>query len=401
MMSATPFLAETPAAPATTGPLPAAPAAGAPTDFQSLLAGAIPAAEPSLSDTLTPQSLAQLLTSRAPQSSRAACPAAGTPELALPDVEGDLSSLLADGSAIPAEIAATFPEETSERVHDEESASEDDIHEWLELMLPPMSTMRTSGGAAAGGEARPAEGAFHARGAALQPGAVLPSMLATQSEVPDAGVTLEPMFAREPVAVATSPLVLAGAMARTPGTPLLVANAVAEIANKESGTGEGGSADEWMSALGEPGARRTEAGVQVAMPRIVTPVQDPRWADAIAHRLVLMAREGETTASLRLTPQELGPLEIRISVRDDQASVHFGAAHQDTRNALELALPRLREMLEAQGLELANASVSQQSAGGGNAARPTPNTSSAGAQPDTVEVTETKIISTALLDTYA
>jgi flagellar hook-length control protein FliK len=60
---------------------------------------------------------------------------------------------------------------------------------------------------------------------------------------------------------------------------------------------------------------------------------------------------------LKLSPEHLGPLEINITVRDDKASVWFGAAHADTRAAIETALPRLREMFEAQGLSLADAGV--------------------------------------------
>ena len=44
-------------------------------------------------------------------------------------------------------------------------------------------------------------------------------------------------------------------------------------------------------------------------------------------------------------------------MRDDQASVWFGAANADTRAAIEQALPRLREMFAAQGMSLADAGV--------------------------------------------
>ena len=58
------------------------------------------------------------------------------------------------------------------------------------------------------------------------------------------------------------------------------------------------------------------------------------------------------TTSLRLWPEHLGPLEVRITMNDDQASVWFGAAHADTRAAIENALPRLRELFASQGLSL-------------------------------------------------
>jgi flagellar hook-length control protein FliK len=88
-----------------------------------------------------------------------------------------------------------------------------------------------------------------------------------------------------------------------------------------------------------------------------TPVGGAAWADEIGTRVVMMSESGNHTASLKLSPEHLGPLEINITVRDEKASVWFGAAHADTRAAIETALPRLREMFESQGLSLADAGV--------------------------------------------
>jgi flagellar hook-length control protein FliK len=87
------------------------------------------------------------------------------------------------------------------------------------------------------------------------------------------------------------------------------------------------------------------------------PVGTPAWADEIGARVVMMTESGNHTASLKLSPEHLGPLEINITVHDDKASVWFGAAHADTRAAIETALPRLREMFASQGLSLADAGV--------------------------------------------
>jgi len=91
---------------------------------------------------------------------------------------------------------------------------------------------------------------------------------------------------------------------------------------------------------------------------IATHVRDPRWADDLGHRLASMVRTGESSASLQLTPQDLGPLEVNVSVRDNQATVHFGASNAETRAMLEASMPRLREMLAAQGFALMDSSVS-------------------------------------------
>ena len=90
------------------------------------------------------------------------------------------------------------------------------------------------------------------------------------------------------------------------------------------------------------------------------PVGNAQWADEIGSRMTMMVEQGKHTASLRLSPEHLGPLEVRITMNGDQASVQFGAAHVDTRNAIENALPRLREMFASQGLSLADANVSRE-----------------------------------------
>jgi len=92
---------------------------------------------------------------------------------------------------------------------------------------------------------------------------------------------------------------------------------------------------------------------------IATSVRDPRWTDDFATRISLMVRGGESSASLQLTPVDLGPMDVNVTVRDGQTSIHFGAAHSETRALIEASLPRLREMLAAQGFNLMDASVSQ------------------------------------------
>jgi flagellar hook-length control protein FliK len=70
-----------------------------------------------------------------------------------------------------------------------------------------------------------------------------------------------------------------------------------------------------------------------------------------------MIERGIGTATLRLSPEHLGPVEVRIDLTDDSANVWFTATHADTRAALTDALPRLREMLASVGVNLGDASV--------------------------------------------
>jgi flagellar hook-length control protein FliK len=105
--------------------------------------------------------------------------------------------------------------------------------------------------------------------------------------------------------------------------------------------------------------RAADMAPQAASAEVRTPVGAQGWSDEIGTHLAIMAANGKEAASLRLSPEHLGPLEVQISMKDGQANVVFGASSPETRNALEQSLPRLREMFAAQGLTLGNANVSR------------------------------------------
>lgn len=115
------------------------------------------------------------------------------------------------------------------------------------------------------------------------------------------------------------------------------------------------------AAMDAATANRT-AALDAPVPRqIHTPVGTPGWSDELGTQLHLMADKGHSMASLRLSPEHLGPLEVQISVQDNQASVWFGSTNGDTRAALEQAMPRLRELFAAQGMSLMQSGVFNQS----------------------------------------
>jgi flagellar hook-length control protein FliK len=110
------------------------------------------------------------------------------------------------------------------------------------------------------------------------------------------------------------------------------------------------------ATLNSQGAATTTSGEQV----LRQAVGSPRWAEELGSRLVLMTTRGHQEGSLTLSPEHLGPLEVRISVNQNTAQVWFGAQHADTRAALAEALPRLREMFAEAGMSLGQAGVSQE-----------------------------------------
>lgn len=94
---------------------------------------------------------------------------------------------------------------------------------------------------------------------------------------------------------------------------------------------------------------------------LALPLQQKGWDQAMGERVVWMARSNIQEAQLQLNPRELGPIEIKIALKQEQAHVQFVAHHATTRDALEAAMPRLREMFNESGLNLTQSDVSQHS----------------------------------------
>jgi len=89
-------------------------------------------------------------------------------------------------------------------------------------------------------------------------------------------------------------------------------------------------------------------------------MQSEAWGRILSSRVVWMAREGIQQAELRLNPANLGPVDVKLHMNNEQANVTFIAQNAATRDALEQALPRLRESFQENGMDLANANVSDQ-----------------------------------------
>jgi len=97
---------------------------------------------------------------------------------------------------------------------------------------------------------------------------------------------------------------------------------------------------------------------------LATPMTQTGWGQAVAERVVWMTNAKIQEAEIQLNPRELGPIGIKVKIQNEQASVSFVVQHSATREALEQALPRLRDMLAESGLQLGESDVSQQSFGG-------------------------------------
>ncbi len=131
----------------------------------------------------------------------------------------------------------------------------------------------------------------------------------------------------------------------------------------------------------------------------------PAWEANLGSNLKMLVGQNIQSAELRLDPPELGSLDIKIKVSNDVASVNITSPHANVRDALENAVPRLREMFADSGVALGDVNVqqesfaqSQQSADQGNPGFSTGATEEVIDEPVTVT---RRIVSDRLLDAYA
>jgi flagellar hook-length control protein FliK len=142
----------------------------------------------------------------------------------------------------------------------------------------------------------------------------------------------------------------------------LAASATAVAALKTGASAEAAGDDApttaASSALATPPSATTSPTQLVRL--VPVPVSDRAWPQAVATQVHWLASNGVQSATLKLSPEHLGPVEIHIELQSSQVNVTFSAAHAETRGALEQTVPRLRELLASNGLTLGHTQVQQE-----------------------------------------
>ncbi|MBM4181038.1 MAG: flagellar hook-length control protein FliK [Betaproteobacteria bacterium] len=142
-------------------------------------------------------------------------------------------------------------------------------------------------------------------------------------------------------------------------------------------TGPGGTAalvpttggvltDPAMSRLFDVLPRQLEGRLNVA---IEAPFRSPAFASELGEKVVWLAGRHARFAELSLNPPHLGALEVRLSVSGGEAVAQFFSANPGVRDALETAMPRLRELMAQAGINLGEAQVRDEAFARDEAAR--------------------------------
>lgn len=205
--------------------------------------------------------------------------------------------------------------------------------------------------------------------AATEPPAMTATETTAESVVPDTVQGQEQMATARDAATRTP-------TPRTGGEALLFKEQLTALAQQmvssDSASAAAGSAKKSDSVtdvksfsfarnLDQLSTARTNTGKTLST-GIQTPLGSREWAGELGQRLVMMVSSKLKSAEIHLNPKDLGPVEVRIRMHEDKAHVVFTSQVVQTREALEQAVPRLREMLDQNGVALGNVNVQDQGA---------------------------------------
>lgn len=137
-----------------------------------------------------------------------------------------------------------------------------------------------------------------------------------------------------------------------------------------------GSAGEVLTAAASPLPAKTEANADSMLPRgfdqvlrqvetrlnvsVEAPVRGAAFAQELGDKVVWLASRNNQVAELSLNPPQLGSVEVRLTLSGGEAGAQFFAASPVAREAIESALPRLRELMAQAGINLGEAQVRDQ-----------------------------------------
>jgi len=139
-------------------------------------------------------------------------------------------------------------------------------------------------------------------------------------------------------------------------------------------TAQAALTDPAMTRLFEVQTRQIDGRLNVA---VEAPLRSPAFAGELAEKIVWLAGRHAQFAELSLNPPHLGSLEIRLSLSGGDAVAQFFSANASVRDALETAMPRLRELMAQAGINLGEAQVRDEAFARGEAAHAEPRVAAA------------------------
>lgn len=129
------------------------------------------------------------------------------------------------------------------------------------------------------------------------------------------------------------------------------------IQDKASGAGSS------LNGLTGAQLRAADPALKTYTMMVPQPVNDPQWIDNMGEKIVWLTGRNLQSAEIHLNPAELGPVDVKVQVQNDQTTVTFTVQHASVRELLEANVHRLREMMEGNGVNLRDVQVGADTTG--------------------------------------
>ncbi|MGY3932253.1 polar flagellar hook-length control protein FliK [Aeromonas encheleia] len=229
-------------------------------------------------------------------------------------------------------------------------------------------------------ELKPAQAAKADAGAAVASNAA--PQLATPATEPVLTAPQQILASHEPQGPQASLASLSAGIQQMEAEPAVAVKVAAELKQpdmkqKPGELGKHGGLEVGATEQSEasPSAQSAQQASQIAEHRPAAEVAARRDAQSLPHlrlatpeapaqlhqKVNLMLADKLQQAEIQLDPLGLGKMKIQIQIdASNQANVHFVVQHGQTREMLEQAMPRLRDMLAGQGIQLGQTLVQQQ-----------------------------------------
>jgi flagellar hook-length control protein FliK len=115
-----------------------------------------------------------------------------------------------------------------------------------------------------------------------------------------------------------------------------------------------------LADVGQLSTEHTKAKQQAEIQDKPVPIHKEEGQQQLGEKIRWMVNARQSMAEIRLDPPELGSMQVRVNVSGDSATVNIVVQSIQAKDALNEAVPRLREMLADQGIELSESFVSHQ-----------------------------------------
>lgn len=118
-----------------------------------------------------------------------------------------------------------------------------------------------------------------------------------------------------------------------------------------------------LNARANEAQSRVQQNLRPYTTSVPSPVGDAQWSQDMSEKVVWLTSRNIQSAQIHLNPAELGPVEVKVSVQNDQTVVSFNVQNTQVRELLEANVHRLREMMDGNGVNLADVNVDQGDSG--------------------------------------